>query len=101
MNKIGSLSTIEPDKIHQRAKLFQGIEPASVESHRAEREARIRDAFAMPINASRHDHVIPGLAGGDGEFEPMRNEIPIFRDKEHELSAPTGINGPCGIRSDV
>src|SRR5258708_242877 len=97
MDNVGSLSTIKPDKMHKRAKLFQGIEPTAVESHRAEREAGVRDAFAIPVDTRRHNHFIAGLTGGDREFEPMRNEIPILRDEEHQLSAPNGIDRPRGI----
>src|SRR5437899_108045 len=96
MDNVGGLSTIKPDKMHKRAKLFQGIKPAAVESHRMERETGIRDAFAMPVDTRSHNHVIPGLTGGDGEFEPMRNEIPILRDEEHQLSAPNGTDSPRG-----
>jgi hypothetical protein len=71
MDNVRGLSTINPDKLHKRAKLFQGIESAAVERYRSKRETRIRDAFAMLIDTSRHYHVIPGMTGGDGEFEPM------------------------------
>ena len=71
MDNVRSLSTIKLDKLQKRAKLFQGIKPVTVESHRTERETRIRDAFAVPIDTRSHYHVIPGLTGGDGEFEPM------------------------------
>jgi hypothetical protein len=71
MDNVGSLSTIKPDKMHKRAKLFQGIKPAAVESYRAKRETRVRDAFGMPIDTGCHNHVIPGLTRGYGELEPM------------------------------
>jgi hypothetical protein len=97
MDNVGSLSTIKPDKMDKRSKLLQRIKPAAVESHGTECETRIRDAFAMAVNTRSYNHVIPGLTGGDGEFETMGNEIPIFRDEEHQLSAPNGIDSPRGI----
>jgi hypothetical protein len=71
MDNIGSLSTIKPDKLQKRAELLQGIKPAPVESYRAKCETRVRDAFAMSIDTSRHHDVISGPTRGDGELEPM------------------------------
>ena len=101
MDNIGRFSTIEPDKLHQRTDLLQKIGPGPVESHRAERESRVGDALAMLVDTRRHHDFIAGPAGGDGEFEPVRNEIPVLRDDEHQLSAPCRIGGLRRLRSDV
>jgi len=51
----------------------------------------------MAIDTRGYNHVILGLTGGDREFEPMGNEIPIFRDEKHQLSATNGTDSPRGI----
>ena len=53
-----------------------------VDVHQVEPEAP--DSLAVLADAGRDGHVVPGIAGGDGKTDPVRPEVPVFGDDEHE-----------------
>ena len=88
MHKIGPLGAVEPSNLGNRPPGTEEVIAASTPGDWAQGEAFCANLPAMRLHSGRDDDLEAGIAGGPGDRQAMRAEIPILSDQKEELWAP-------------
>jgi hypothetical protein len=55
--------------------------------------------MGVAVDPRRHRHIVAGLTHRNGELEPVRNEVPVFRHDKQQFRPPGSAGDRSGILS--